>query len=155
MPVTDKRTSGNTVLVWERVLRSNPADLWAVLTDFPRMHEWFPGVRRMAVAAPPAAGVERTLTLISGQSHRERIGVWDPPRAYTVEVLEPPPFTRDWLASIRLEPVGDRVRLLWSLHYATRFGPVGRLVDVLVLRPVLATAFRAGLRRLQARVESR
>jgi hypothetical protein len=148
-----KKTSRYVVLLWERRIRATPERLWAVLTDFPRMHEWFLGVRRVRLAAPaPAAGMERTLTLVTGQSHRERIATWDPPRLLEIEVLEPPVLARDWRASIRLEPVGPDVRLAWSLRYAPRFGPVGRVLDRLVLRPLLRTAFDVSLDRLQSRV---
>jgi ligand-binding SRPBCC domain-containing protein len=143
-----------TVLCWRKEIRA-PADrVWARVTDFPRMPEWFLGVRRVALAArEPAAGVERLLTLRSGISHRERIAAWEPCRSFAVEVLEPPFFARGWRGDIALDERDGATSLDWRLRYTPRFGSAGRALDRLLVRPVLGLAFRASLRRLAAGLE--
>lgn len=142
-----------TVLSWTQRARVEPSVLWNHVTDFSRMHEWFLGVRRVTLATPPAEGAMRTLTLLTGHSHRERIASWDPGRSFAIEVLDPPPIARDWRGDIALEPSAEGTLLRWELRYTPRFGPVGRLVDRLFVRPVLGLAFRTSLRRLAARAE--
>lgn len=142
-----------TVLRWRTVIRAPAAQVWARVTDFPRMSEWFLGVRRVSLVAAPAAGVERVLTLRWGVSHRERIDSWEPCRSFSIQVLEPPFFARDWTAAVDLDGRADVVTLDWRLRYRPRFGVLGRGLDRLAVRPALSLAFRTSLHRLRAGLE--
>jgi hypothetical protein len=141
-------------LRWRISIRSTRGEVWAHLVDFERMHAWFLGVRRMSLlAAEPSRGAERVLRLISGASHRERIIRWEPPERLSIVVLDPVIAGRDWVADIALREQGAATELSWELRYEPRFGVAGRLLDRLLVQPVLNIVFRTSLRRLRARVE--
>lgn len=136
-------------------IRATPGRVWSELTDFGRMHTWFPGVRSVRLLDdPPRAGSERILTLLWGASHRERFGLWEPGKQFSIVVLDPPFFARSWTARIAIEDVGEgSVGLHWEMRWEPRFGAPGAAFDRLLLRPAMRAALRIGMRRLRNRVE--
>jgi uncharacterized protein YndB with AHSA1/START domain len=143
-----------TYLHWRITIPSAKAEVWARLVDFESMHTWFVGVRRMSLlAAEPGPGAERLLRLITGTTHRERITRWEPPERLSIVVLDSPVVGRDWAADIRLCEDGVGTELRWELRYEPRFGVAGRIVNRLLVQPVLDIVFRVSLRRLRVRVE--
>jgi len=138
------------VLRWHVTVASTPERVWAKVTDFATMHRWFVGVRRVTLhAQAPHAGAERTLTLLGGISHLERVGRWEPARhAFTIEVLEPPRIARDWVGSIAVDGSDSVAELSWELRYRPRFGLTGRVIDALFVAPTLNLVFTLSLRRL-------
>ncbi len=141
-------------LRWRVHIASPPSRVWAAVTDFATMHRWFLGVRRVTLHAPaPLAGAHRTLALVGGLSHLERIGHWDPERSFSIEVLEPPLVARDWVGDIAVAGVSGGAELSWQLRYRPRFGLAGRVLDALVVAPVLNFTFTRSLRRLKTALE--
>jgi len=143
------------VLRWHVTVASTPERVWAKVTDFASMHRWFLGVRRVTLhAGAPRAGAKRTLTLLGGISHLERVGRWDPgARAFTIEVLEPPVIARDWMGSIAVGGTDGAAELSWELRYRPRFGLPGRIIDALFVAPTLNLAFTLSLRRFADQVQ--
>lgn len=143
------------VLRWHVTVSATPERVWAKVTDFSAMHRWFLGVRRVTLhALAPHAGAERTLTLIGGISHLERVGRWDPAaRAFSIEVLEPPVIARDWVGAIAVGGIDGAAELSWELRYTPRFGLPGRVIDALFVAPVLNLAFTLSMRRFADQVQ--
>jgi len=143
------------VLRWRLTIASTPERVWAKLTDFATMHRWFLGVRRVTLhALAPHAGAERTLSLLGGISHLERLGRWDPAaRSFSIEVLEPPAIARDWVGSIAVGGTDGAAELSWELRYRPRFGLPGRVLDALIVAPVLNLAFTLSLRRFADQIQ--
>jgi hypothetical protein len=147
-------------LRWRASIQSTTAEVWARLVDFERMHIWFLGVKRVTLlAAEPSVGAVRIMRLVAGTAHRERITRWEPPDRFSIVVLDPPFIGRYWVADIDLhehrvggDPPG--VDLFWELRYEPRFGLAGRLIDRLLIQPILDVAFRTSLRRLRLWIEA-
>jgi hypothetical protein len=128
---------------------------WATLVDFSSMHEWFFGVARVALRNPRqtlAAGSERTLKLLYGVSHHERVGELESGKFFTIIVLDPPPFVRSWTARIALDrsPSGPVVE--WEMRWEPRGGAVGALLDRSLVRPVIDWALARSLKNLAKRL---
>lgn len=143
------------VLRWHVTIASSTERVWAKVTDFANMHRWFLGVRRVTLHAAAAhEGARRTLTLLGGISHLERVGRWDPgARTFSIEVLEPPRIARDWVGTIAVDGTDGAAELFWELRYVPRFGLAGRIVDALFVAPVLNLAFTLSLRRFADQVQ--
>ena len=126
------------------------------VTDFARMHEWFLGVRQVSLLSPVLeAGAERRLTLVHRGSHLERVAEWDPPKSFSIHVLDPPSFARRWDASIRFETSdGSHTRLHWEMWWEPRFGRPGRAFNAWLVRPVVDLALRRSLQRLKRLLEA-
>jgi hypothetical protein len=136
-------------------LPGSPERAWAALVDFDKMHEWFVGVARVALREPNrplATGSERTLKLIHGASHREKIGELEIGKFFTIIVLDPPAFTRSWTARIALESSEAGPMLEWQMNWEPRFGALGALFNRALVAPVIDFALRRSLRNLARRL---
>ena len=135
-------------------LRASPTVVWTHLTDFARWPEWFFGVRSLRVSPPRGGpGAEREITLVYGSTHRERITHWEPPTSFSLEVRDPPFFTRFWQVTVRLEPSVGSTQLAWEMRYEMRLGAVGSAIDIAAVAPVLRLVLHMSLRRLGSRCE--
>jgi hypothetical protein len=70
---------------------------------------------------------------------RTRVTEWTPPAGF-VDVQERGPYTL-WEHTHRFEPLGDGVLMTDVVRYALPFGPLGRAVHALAVRPALAAIF--------------
>ncbi len=126
------------------------------VVDFDRMHEWFYGVRRVSLLSSELeAGAERRLTLVHGASHLERIAAWNPPKSFSIRVLEPPVFSHRWEASIQFDSDdGSATAIRWEMSWRARFGPPGRIFNGWLVRPIVGLALQRSLRRLKRVMEA-
>jgi len=98
-----------------------------------------PGVERAAIHGdkPAGVGAMRVCELRPRGSVLERVTHWEEGRALGLEVTEsdwPIHFMR-WVT--RLVPDGSGTRITQSLEYKVKFGPIGWLLDNLVMKPKL------------------
>lgn len=143
-------------LQWRVSITSTVSDVWGHLVDWEQMPTWFLGVRRVQLlAAEPRVGAARVLYLGLGSRHREQITRWEPPTGFSIAVVDPPFIGRDWVADVDLREHPAGVELSWDLRYEPRYGPIGRVVDSLFVRPCIDIAFRVSLRRLRDTIEAR
>ena len=141
-----------TSIVRRQRVRASVAELFAALVRFETMHRWFVGVRRVAAEGPLEPGAFRTVTLANGRGYREQITRFEPGRAFSYSVLDPPMGFRCWSADIDVEQEGSDALVVWRIHY--RFvGLLGRLADRCVIAPVLSAVLTLSLSRLRRAVE--
>lgn len=119
-----------------------PERVWALLSDLEAVQHYNPGVRRAAIEGTQRAGVgaRRSCELVPKGRVVERVTHWDENRALGLEVAEsdwPIHFMR-WVTYV--EPSGDGTRIFQSLEYEVKFGPLGWLLDHLVMRSKLSHA---------------
>ena len=140
----------------ERRLRiaASRSEVWMKLTAFAEMPRWFLGVRRVELATAPGEGAQRVLTLVTRQSMRERIFDWSEEKGFSLEVLDPPPLSHDWLCRIELESQDDATLIRWVLRWRSRFGAAGWLLHCLLVKPVVDVALVLSLRRLRSQLGS-
>lgn len=113
-----------------------PERIWALLADLEAVERYNPGVRRAALDGAQASGVgaRRACELVPKGRVVERVTHWEEGRALGLEVVEsdwPIHFMR-WVTSI--EPSDRGTRITQALDYAVKFGPLGWLLDRLVMR---------------------
>ena len=113
-----------------------PERVWALLSDLEAVQRYNPGVRRAAVEGAQRRGVGalRSCELVPRGRVVERVTHWEEGRAVGFEVAEsdwPIHFMR-WVT--RVEPSGGGARITQSLEYAVKLGPLGWLLDRLVMR---------------------
>lgn len=133
-----------------------PASVWAVLADLEAVQHYNPTVRTAAIRGSRRTGVgaERVCELPKGRVV-ERVTHWEDGRAVGLEVAEsdwPIRFMR-WVT--RIEPVGSGSRISQTLEYAVKFGPLGWLLDALVMRRKLSRTLDDVFVRLARRAEAR
>lgn len=99
-----------------------PADVWAVILDYPRWSEWFPGVKTCVATSEPATGLgsTRTVTLPGGVAVQERFIIWDEPEAWGFTALTGPSMFKSLVERITIKPLGPR---LTEVTYRMAFKP--------------------------------
>ena len=122
-----------------------PEHVWAVLADLEAVQRYNPGVRSAAIEGTQRNGVgaRRACELIPKGRVVERVTHWEENQALGLEVAEsdwPIHFMR-WVTY--LEPSGAGTRISQSLEYEVKFGPLGWLLDHLVMRSKLQHAIDA------------
>src|SRR5215470_12873507 len=118
-----------------------PERVWALLADLEAVQRYNPGVRRAAVEGSQRTGVgaRRACDLMPRGRVVERVTHWEDGRAIGLEVAEsdwPIHFMR-WVT--RIEGVGGATRITQDLEYSVKFGPLGWLLDSLVMRKKLSS----------------
>jgi hypothetical protein len=119
-----------------------PERIWALLADLEAVERYNPGVKRAAVEGTQTSGVNarRSCDLVPKGRVIERVTHWEEGRAVGLEVVEsdwPIHFMR-WVT--RIEPSDGGTRVTQSLEYAVKFGPLGWLLDRLVMKRKLIAA---------------
>lgn len=116
-----------------------PEALWAVLSDLEAVARYNPGVREAKAldGEPRGVGARRECTLTPRGRVVERVTTWEEGAAVGFEVVEsdwPIHFMR-WTTRIAPREGGSLVTQ--DLEYAVKYGPLGWLLDTLVMRRTL------------------
>jgi hypothetical protein len=128
-------------------IRANctPKAVWALLGDLEAVQRYNPTVRSATIEGKQRIGIgaTRACELVPKGRVVERVTTWEDGRAVGLEVAEsdwPIHFMR-WVT--RIEPDGNGTRITQDLEYKVKFGPVGWLLDRLVMKKKLTAALDA------------
>ncbi len=119
-----------------------PERIWALLADLKAVERYNRGVKRATIEGVQTTGVgaQRSCDLVPRGRVVERVTHWEDGRALGLEVVEsdwPIHFMR-WVT--RIEPNDGGTRITQSLEYSVKFGPLGWLLDRLVMKRKLTVA---------------
>lgn len=133
-----------------------PERVWALLSNLEAVQRYNPTVRTAAIRGERRTGIgaERDCALLPNGRVVERVIHWEDGRAVGLEVAEsdwPIHFMR-WVTYI--EPNGSGTRITQDLEYQVKFGPLGWLLDRLVMRRALRTTIDAVLESLVKHAEA-
>jgi hypothetical protein len=132
-----------------------PARIWTLLADLTAVARYNPGVTRAIIDGTQTKGVgaRRACELVPKGRVVERVTHWEEGRALGLEVVEsnwPIHFMR-WVT--RIESHDGGTRLTQSLEYSVKFGPLGWLLDRLVMKRKLTASLDEVFARLVEHVE--
>ena len=83
------------VTVHEQI-NAPPAQVWALLADFPNVYRWNPGVEDSRATSSLATGATRRCDLFDGGYLEERITDFDPDHILAVDIFDTSlPLTRN------------------------------------------------------------
>jgi hypothetical protein len=133
-----------------------PERVWAVLSDLEAVQHYNPTVRSVAVRGSRRGGVgaERVCELRPKGRVVERVTHWEEGRAVGLEVAEsdwPLRFMR-WVT--RIEPRHGGTFITQELEYALGLGPLGWVLDALVMKRKLSATLDDVFVRLARRAEA-
>jgi ligand-binding SRPBCC domain-containing protein len=139
-------------------IRANcpPERVWALLSDLEAVERYNPGVRAASIQGTQKSGVgaKRACELLPKGRVVERVTQWEDRRALGLEVAEsdwPIHFMR-WVT--RLEPSGEATRITQDLEYRVKFGPLGWLLDTLVMKRKLTSTLNTVFAELVKQAEA-
>lgn len=129
--------------------------VWTYITDFEEWPAWFYGVTNISLLSNEIGiGAERIVTLITGQSYREKFVHWDTNGSFSFFVKDPPIFIKEWEDSISLRPIDSRVILSWEINYTMRYGFFGEIVDAILLTPIIDKLLLFSLKKFKKIIET-
>jgi ligand-binding SRPBCC domain-containing protein len=145
-----------TTIYYEIEAACPPESVWAVLADLEAVQHYNPTVQTAAVRGPRRTGVgaERVCDLLPKGRVVERVTLWESGQAVGLEVAESdwPIRFMNWVT--RIEPKGGGTLITQNLEYALKFGPVGWLLDKLVMKRKLTETLDDVFVRLARRAEA-
>ena len=138
------------------VVNAPAAAVWDVLGDFPSVTTWAPSV----VASYAIDGRERGPNAARHCDIKgfggidETITEWEEGRGFTYEVTPIGPIGRSH-STWTIEPIDqNRSRVRVRFTWVTRFGPIGALMNALMVRRKLSQGAADALAALKKRVET-
>ena len=146
-----------TIIQHDLDARCSPDRVWALLADLEAVQRYNPGVRAASIEGDRRSGVGamRVCELAPKGRVVERVTVWEHERALGLEVAQsdwPIHFMR-WVT--RIEPRGEGTRISQELEYRVKFGPIGWLLDRLVMKRKLRSNLDVVFASLVAHAEGR
>jgi hypothetical protein len=122
----------------EKSIAAAPASVWALLQDFAHIDAFNPNLRRsfrIGDAPSEGLGAERQCDLADGRNWiRERVVDWRPGDGYTVEITEGTLPIRDIRTKLGVLPESRGSRAYMEISYRPKYGLLGRLLDLVMLR---------------------
>ena len=113
-----------------------PERVWELLSELEAVGRYNPGVRAAVIQGTQRTGVgaKRACELIPKGRVVERVTHWEEQRALGLEVAESdwPIHYMRWVT--RIEASGAATRITQELEYKVKFGPLGWLLDTLVMK---------------------
>jgi len=129
-----------TTLHHEIQAQCPPERVWALLSDLTAVARYNPTVKSASIDGDRRGGIgaRRSCELLPRGRVVERVTHWEQGRALGLEVAEsdwPIHFMR-WVT--RIEPTGSHTVISQELEYRVKFGPVGYLLDRMVMKKKLS-----------------
>jgi len=130
-------------------------EVWAVLADFGNVAQWIPTINHAVITNGLAAGVNctRECTVEGIGKITEQIVEWNEGESYTYEIGAVGPVKRarnTW--AVRADGKGTLVTI--NGRFELRFGPLGAVLDRLVMRRKFAQQIGLSLAGLKQYVET-
>jgi ligand-binding SRPBCC domain-containing protein len=141
-----------TVLENEIRIDAPPAKVWRVLAALDELDRYDPGVARSEIVTPSrdGPGSARRCDLKPGGWFKEKVADWQPNETLSFELVECSLPVRRLKHSYTLTADGAGTLVRQRMEYELKFGPMGKLMDVLMVRKKWDAGikgFFAGLKR--------
>lgn len=121
---------------------ASPEFVWALLSDFAHIDFFNPNLlssHLMPGSPPRGIGTVRQCNLKDGKNYiRERVTAWDEGKSYAIDIYEGTMPVKDAYTTLGLEPsMGGGSRLYMDFHYTPKFGPLGFVMDKVMLNRMM------------------
>jgi hypothetical protein len=121
----------------ERTVNLPSEQIWPILADFGGAYKFHPLVAHSPLIGDRTTGLgaQRRCEFYDGNHVTEEIVSWDEGRSMVVEITEGSMPLNCATAKIELSPAGPgKTTLLFSMNYEPKFGPLGWVMDKLMLK---------------------
>ena len=117
-------------------IAATPEQVWEVLADLDRLHEYDPVVTRSAVVGGQhdGLGAQRRCDPRHGRYFVEVVTEWDRPNRLQFAIIDCNLPTRDLTHTYTLDVTPSGARVGQVMSYDTRFGPLGTILNRVMIR---------------------
>ncbi|HXU06791.1 MAG TPA: SRPBCC family protein [Polyangia bacterium] len=145
-----------TVLENEIRIDAPPEKVWSALASLDALAEYDPGVSKAEVVSETkqGPGAARKCDLAPGGWFKERVGTWRPNEALSFELYECTLPVRALRHSYTLVADAGGTVVRQRMEYRLKFGPLGTLLDALIVRRKWSAGIHGFFSGLKRYVES-
>lgn len=145
-----------TVIQETRVANGSIASAWEAVSKMGAVEEWHPNVEHADVLTDNDSGVgaSRRVVFYSGDSVVETVVDDSYQEFTTVEMTESPMLKQAHITISTTERTADTTDVTFSIDYRVQYGPVGWLIDVVMMRRMFRNVFDAALAGLSYHLET-
>jgi hypothetical protein len=111
--------------------------VWEVLRDFGGVENFHPAVRASGLLSERSEGLgaQRKCEFHDGNWVKERVVGWEDGRSMTIEISEGSMPLSCAEGRLEVRPLDDgRSEVVMTMSYVVKMGPIGMLMDVLMIR---------------------
>ncbi len=150
IPVNNMRT-----LVDRIVIETPKQAVWEAMADFGCAAPWAPGMRESSLKGEQKTGIgtHRVLQHEWGFRIEEIVTEWVDGAGYSFKLVKAPYPMLDVCESWILRSDGNHALLTITVRYGMRLGPIGVLLDALLVRFLVTREIRRGIVGLKQYVE--
>ncbi|MGR3659589.1 MAG: SRPBCC family protein [Paracoccaceae bacterium] len=125
---------------------ATPATIWPLLANFGAIDVFNPALKQsfLLEGSPDRGlGALRQCDMVDGKNYiRERVTNWEEGKTYTVDIYEGTLPMKSMQATLAVESDDGGSLLSMQFDYTPKFGLLGRLMDVLVMRRMMRGQLR-------------
>jgi hypothetical protein len=113
-----------------------PGRVWAALARLDALCEYDPGIAKSELLSEARAGIgaDRHCEIKAGGWFRERVTLWEPERELELTLYDCTLPVRRLRHHYVLTPERGGTRIDQTQEYALKYGPIGAVLDALVVR---------------------
>ena len=117
-------------------IAATPEQVWDVLADLDRLDEYDPLVTRSAVVGEQHVGLgaQRRCDARQGRYFVQTVTEWDQPNRLQFTIIDCNLPTRDLTHTYTLDATPSGTRVSQVMCYDTRFGPLGTILNRVMIR---------------------
>ncbi|WP_170427120.1 SRPBCC family protein [Ruegeria arenilitoris] len=137
---------------------AQPYAVWAILSRFMHIDDFAPHVTSVDALTKGEIGVgsKRRCHFANGTSLVEEVTEWHINKGYRVRLSEMAamPLTEAH-AAITIEPLaGGRSRVIWSMDYQMKYGPLGWLIGQTLVKAMISRVLDGNLQALADKAQA-
>jgi len=111
--------------------------VWNILTDLELLDKYDPTVKKSTLVSAEKTGIgaKRKVLMLDGKNwFDEKISVFEPNEALTYQLTECTFPIKGLQHSYSFEKIGNQTKVKQVMEYTVKFGILGKLFDVLMIR---------------------
>lgn len=138
------------------IVNGGIAPTWEAVSRMGAVQDWHPNVARAEVLTDhdSGPGASRRVVFQDGNSVVETVVEESPQRFTIVEMTESPMLKSAMVTMSTEERSADTTAVTFSIDYSVKYGPIGWLMDVGMLRRVFQKVFTVALAGLAYHLET-
>jgi hypothetical protein len=125
-----------TILKNAIVIDASPEKVWSALASLEALEHYDPGVKSSRIVSREREGLGaiRKCELTPGGWFEEKVSGWNPRNSLSFELVRCTLPVRRLSHSYLLSPAGAGTRVEQRMEYELKFGPIGKVMDRLIVR---------------------
>ena len=126
-----------TQVTVQRTINLPQERVWPILADFPNIYRFHPAIAQSPQIGDKDTGLgaQRRCEFYDGNHVTEQVVGWEEGRSMDVEITEGSMPLNRAEAHVEIEALGPKqTRVSFTMNYEPKFGPLGWMMDKIVLR---------------------